>query len=55
MDIRLLTVDAGKACFEIADRPTNADAAIRFFETLMDEQVARLEELLELHEEIAGE
>jgi hypothetical protein len=40
---------------EIADRPADADAAIRFFETLMDEQVARLEELLELHEEIAGD
>jgi hypothetical protein len=40
---------------EIADRPADSAAAIRFFETLMDEQVARLEELLELHEEIAGD
>jgi hypothetical protein len=40
---------------EIADRPADAAAAIRFFETLMDEQVARLEELLEMHEEIAGD
>ncbi len=40
---------------EIADRPADAAAAIKFFETLMDEQVARLEELLELHEEIAGD
>ncbi|HEV3122922.1 MAG TPA: hypothetical protein VGY53_13500 [Isosphaeraceae bacterium] len=40
---------------EIADRPADAAAAIKFFETLMDEQMARLEELLELHEEIAGD
>src|SRR4029077_2734324 len=40
---------------EIADRPADADQAIRFFETLMDEEVARLEELLELHEEITGD
>jgi hypothetical protein len=40
---------------EIAERPADAAAAIRFFETLMDEQVARLEDLLELHEEIAGD
>jgi hypothetical protein len=40
---------------EIADRPADAAAAITFFERLMDEQVARLEELLEVHEEIAGD
>jgi len=40
---------------EIADRPADAAAAIRFFEALMDEQVARLEELLELHDEIASD
>jgi hypothetical protein len=40
---------------QIADRPADAVAAIQFFETLMDEQVARLEELLEVHEEIAGD
>ena len=40
---------------EIADRPADAAAAIKFFERLMDEQVARLEELLEVHEEIAGD
>jgi hypothetical protein len=40
---------------EIADRPADAAAAIKFFETLMDEQMARLEELLEVHEEIAGD
>ena len=40
---------------EIADRPADAAAGIKFFETLIDEQVARLEELLEVHEEIAGD
>ena len=40
---------------EIAERPADAAAAITFFERLMDEQVARLEELLEVHEEIAGD
>jgi hypothetical protein len=40
---------------EIAERPADAAAAVRFFERLMDEQVARLEELLEVHEEIAGD
>jgi hypothetical protein len=40
---------------EIAERPSDAAAAITFFERLMDEQVARLEELLEVHEEIAGD
>jgi hypothetical protein len=40
---------------EIADRQADAAAAITCFERLMDEQVARLEELLEVHEEIAGD
>ena len=40
---------------EIAERPADAAAATTFFERLMDEQVARLEELLEVHEEIAGD
>ncbi len=40
---------------EIAERPADAAAAITFFERLMDEQVARLEELLEVYEEIAGD
>jgi len=40
---------------EIAERPADAAAAITFFERLMDEQVAGLEELLEVHEEIAGD
>jgi hypothetical protein len=40
---------------EIAERPADATAAIKFFEQLVDEQVARLEELLELHEEIVGD
>ena len=40
---------------EIAERPADAAAATKFFERLMDEQVARLEELLEVHEEIAGD
>src|SRR5438270_25013 len=40
---------------EIAERPADAAAAVTFFERLMDEQVARLEELLEVHEEIAGD
>ena len=39
----------------IAERPADAAGAVKFFERLMDEQVARLEELLELHEEIAGD
>jgi hypothetical protein len=40
---------------EIADRPADAAAAIQFFETLMDEQVVRLEDLLDLQEEIASD
>ncbi len=40
---------------EIAERSADAAAAIKFFERLMDEQVARLEELLAVHEEIAGD
>jgi hypothetical protein len=40
---------------EIAERPADAAAATTFFERLVDEQVARLEELLEVHEEIAGD
>jgi hypothetical protein len=40
---------------EIAERPADAAAATSFFERLVDEQVARLEELLEVHEEIAGD
>jgi hypothetical protein len=40
---------------EIAERPADAAAATKFFESLMDEQVAGLEELLEVHEEIAGD
>jgi hypothetical protein len=40
---------------EIADRPANAEEAILFFSNLIDEQVARLEGLLEMHEEIAGD
>jgi hypothetical protein len=40
---------------EIAERPADVAAATKFFESLMDEQVARLEELLEVHEEIAGD
>jgi hypothetical protein len=40
---------------EIAERPADAAAAVAFFESLMDEQVAGLEELLEVHEEIAGD
>ena len=40
---------------EIAERPADAAAAITFFERLIDEQVARLEELLEVHEEITGD
>src|SRR5947209_10646546 len=40
---------------EIAERPADAAAAVTFFERLMDEQVARLEELLEVYEEIAGD
>jgi hypothetical protein len=40
---------------EIAERPADAAAATTFFERLMDEQVAGLEELLEVHEEIAGD
>jgi hypothetical protein len=39
----------------VRDRPSDAAAAIKFFETLMDEHVARLEELLDLHEELAGD
>ena len=39
----------------IAERPADAAGGVKFFERLMDEQVAGLEELLELHEEIAGD
>ncbi len=40
---------------EIADRPADAVQGVQFFHALIDEQVARLEELLEVHEEIAGD
>ena len=40
---------------EIADRPADAAAAIKFLYTLIDEQLSRLEELLAAHEEIAGD
>ena len=39
----------------IAEKPADAVQGVKFFYDLMDEQVARLEELLELHEEIAGD
>ena len=39
----------------IAEKPADAAQGVKFFSDLMDEQVARLEELLELHEEIAGD
>jgi hypothetical protein len=40
---------------EIADRPADAAQGVLFFYTLIDEQVARLEELLEVNEEIADD
>jgi hypothetical protein len=40
---------------EIADRPADAAAASKFWYTLIDEQLSRLEELLAAHEEIAGD
>ena len=40
---------------EITDRPADAAQAVQVFYTLIDEQVARLEELLAVHEEIAGD
>ena len=40
---------------EIAERPADAVQGVQFFYTLIDEQVARLEELLAVHEEIAGD
>jgi len=40
---------------EITDRPADAAQGVQFFYTLIDEQLARLEELLAVHEEIAGD
>jgi hypothetical protein len=40
---------------EIADRFANEAEAVSFFYTLIDEQAARLEELLAVHEEIASD
>jgi hypothetical protein len=40
---------------EIAEKPADAVAGVQFFYDLIDERMARLEELLELHEEIAGD
>jgi hypothetical protein len=42
-------------CREIAKKPADAVKGVQFFYDLIDERMARLEELLELHEEIAGD
>jgi hypothetical protein len=40
---------------EIADRPADAAHAVLFLTNLIDEQIERIEEMLALHEEIAGD